>query len=173
MRSTDFGTRIGGTASIALLMEDADVVAAACTSQTSISSSLSQSPRGSFLFQRVRHLRQAALMHNQPTTKYPVVSRLQAHIHDWADELAATLGRPADDIRRDGLSTSDFPSNSQLHVKLMDGSWLRFRHAFHVLRQSEHALAIFTEHCGYHVFPLHDAEVSRVTETSLYPPSAR
>jgi hypothetical protein len=109
-------------------------------------------------------------MHDRTTAKYPAVQRVQGLILDWAEELAVTLRRSADDIRREGLTAYDFPANTQLHVKLMDGSTLRFRHAFHVIRQSQHALAIFTEHCGYHVFPLADAEVTRVTETSLYPP---
>jgi hypothetical protein len=108
-------------------------------------------------------------MDNKTTAKYPVVQRVQALILDWAEELGAALGRSAEDIRKDGLSAYDFPANSVLHVKLMDGSTLRFRHAFHVVRDSDHALAVFSEHCGYHVFPLHDAEVSRVSEQSLYP----
>lgn len=110
-------------------------------------------------------------MDNRTTAKYPVAQRVQALILDWAEELATTLGRSVDEIRHSGLSAYDFPSGSRLHVKLMDGSTLRFRHAFHVIRKSEHALAVFTEHCGYHVFPLQDAEVSRVSETSLYPPA--
>lgn len=108
-------------------------------------------------------------MNNRTTAKYPVAQRVQALILDWAEELAATLRRSVDAIRADGLSAYDFPSGSELHVKLMDGSTLRFRHAFHVIRESEHALAVFTEHCGYHIFPLNGAQISRVSETALYP----
>ena len=109
-------------------------------------------------------------MDNRTTAKYPVVQRVQALILDWADELAAALRRTPEEIRHDGLTAYDFPANSELHIKLMDGSTLRFRHAFHVVRDSDHALAVFSEHCGYHVFPLHDAEVARVSEKPLYPP---
>ncbi len=112
-------------------------------------------------------------MHNLPTAKYPVAQRVQVLILDWADELAVALGRSADEIRSNGLRASDFPSQDTLQVKLMDGSLLKFRSAFHVIRKSERALAVFTEHCGYHVFPLDDAQVSRLTETLLYFPSER
>ena len=37
----------------------------------------------------------------------------------------------------------------------------------------EQAFAVFTEHCGYHVFPLHDAKIVRVHETQLHPVPAR
>jgi hypothetical protein len=107
-------------------------------------------------------------MDNKTTAKYPVAQRVQALILDWAEELSGALGRPVEEIRQSGLSSFDFPAGSQLHVRLMDGSTMQFRYAFHLVRKSDHALAIFTEHCGYHVFPLHDAEVSRVNETSLY-----
>lgn len=109
-------------------------------------------------------------MNHHPTAKYPVVQRSHAMVLDWADELAAVLGRPADEIRSDGLGAGDFPGEGVLQVRLADSSTLRFRYALHAVRPSEHALAVFTEHCGHHVFPLHDAEVSRLTETSLYPP---
>ena len=109
-------------------------------------------------------------MNHHPTAKYPVVQRSHAMVLDWADELAAALGRPADAIRSEGLGAGDFPAEGLLQVKLADGSLLRFRYALYVVRPGEHALGVFTEHCGHHVFPLHEAEVSRLTETFLYPP---
>lgn len=112
-------------------------------------------------------------MHNLPTAKYPVAQRVQVLILDWADELALALGRSVDEIRSNGLHAGDFPTHGLLQVRLMDGSMLKFRHAFHVIRANEYALAIFTEHCGYHVFPLQDAQVSRVTESFLFPHSVQ
>lgn len=111
-------------------------------------------------------------MSHHPTVKYPVVQRQQALVLDWVDELAAALGRSADEIRSRGLDVGDFPLG-QLQVRLMDGTMLRFRYAFHVIRPAEQALAVFTEHCGHHVFPLQDAEVSRLTESQLYPSPER
>jgi len=112
-------------------------------------------------------------MHEHPTAKYPVAQRVHTQVLEWADELAAYLGRPADEISRRGLSASDFPNGHQLVITLMDGSTARFRHAFYLIRESEQALAVFTEHCGYHIFPLHDAQIARRIEQSLYPPPAR
>jgi hypothetical protein len=110
-------------------------------------------------------------LHEHPTAKYPVAQRVHTQVLEWADELAAYLGRSADGIRSRGLAAGDFPSGSELHILLIDGSTVRFRHAFHLIRESEQALAVFSEHCGYHVFPLHDATVSRVSERLLYPPA--
>ncbi len=108
-------------------------------------------------------------MHEHPTAKYPVAQRVHTQVLEWAEELSAYLGRSPDAIRSHGLSARDFPGEGDLHIVLMDGSTVRFRYAFHVVRESEQALAVFTEHCGYHVFPLHDARVSRLHERSLYP----
>ena len=112
-------------------------------------------------------------LHEHPTAKYPVAQRVHTQVLEWADELAAYLGRSADAIRSRGLSAGDFPSGTELQVVLMDGSTVRFRYAFHLIRESEQALAVFSEHCGYHVFPLHDAKVSRLCESPLYPPPAQ
>lgn len=110
-------------------------------------------------------------MHEHPTAKYPVAQRVHTQVLEWADELAAYLGRSADEIRSRGLRAGDFPSRHDLIVTWMDGSTARFRYAFHLIRESEQALAVFTEHCGYHVFPLHDAQVARREEQPLYPPT--
>lgn len=112
-------------------------------------------------------------MHDHPTAKYPVAQRIHTTVVEWADELAPLLRRSPDTIRSHGLSAGDFRDGGWLVIELMDGSTLRFRHAFHVIRESEQALAVFTEHCGYHVFPLHEARVTRLFETALHPTPAR
>jgi hypothetical protein len=112
-------------------------------------------------------------MHDHPTAKYPVAQRIHATVVEWADELAPLLGRSAESIRSHGLHAGDFRDTGWLVLELMDGSTLRFRYAFHVIRESEQALAVFSEHCGYHVFPLPEAKVTRQHETQLYPASAR
>ncbi len=50
----------------------------------------------------------------------------------------------------------------------MDGSFVQFEHAFHVVNAQKFAIAVFTEHCGYHVFPFHEAEVSRIQREVLF-----
>ena len=50
-------------------------------------------------------------------------------------------------------------NNETCMVELMDGSTAEFRWAFAIISETERAVAIFTEHCGYHVFPLHEAKI--------------
>lgn len=114
-------------------------------------------------------MRHPAQMHNHETAKYPVAQRIAALVVDWAEELSHLLGRPAEELRRAGLFAGDFPSGSELHIRLVDGSTLTFRSAFAAIRESEQALAVFTEHCGHHLFPLADAQVYRATLASIYP----
>jgi hypothetical protein len=71
----------------------------------------------------------------------------------WTDNLQAYL-REEHDSDRDQLSAADFRSN---HVKIsfQDGSFAVFRFAFYRLDRELNEVAVFTEHCGYHIFPLH------------------
>lgn len=38
---------------------------------------------------------------------------------------------------------------------------MQFERAFHIVSEAKRAIAVFTEHCGHHVFPYHDAKVYR------------
>jgi hypothetical protein len=97
------------------------------------------------------------------------VPRLAAQLlTDWAEELSEYLNRPAELIRKDGLSAVDFPTNELLHIKLMDGSFVQFECAFYVVNPKKYAIAVFTEHCGYHLYPFHDAVISRITSEVVY-----
>ena len=98
----------------------------------------------------------------------PVPRLAEQLISEWADELSNHLNRPAEEIRKSGLSAQDFPASGSLHIKLMDGSFVQFEHAFHVVNPKRYAIAVFTEHCGYHVFPLHEAVVTRITGELIY-----
>lgn len=99
---------------------------------------------------------------------HPVPRLAEQLLAEWTEELSQHLGRSIDEIRKDGLSASDFPTNESLHIKLMDGSFVQFEYAFHVVNPKKFAIAVFTEHCGYFVFPFHDAVVSRLTRDVLY-----
>ena len=48
--------------------------------------------------------------------------------------------------------------NNGLECVFEDGSKLLFSHAFAVVDHERHELAVFTEHCGYHVFVLDAVE---------------
>jgi hypothetical protein len=68
--------------------------------------------------------------------------RLRAH-------LRATCGED-----RDRLSARDFRGDQLVRLNFDDGSFALFRHAFAVLDEAGERCMVFTEHCGYHVFPV-------------------
>lgn len=46
-----------------------------------------------------------------------------------------------------------------LKFEFGDGSNAQFRHAFYWTDKAINEIAVFTEHCGYHIFPLFDSKV--------------
>ncbi len=79
---------------------------------------------------------------------------------EWADALAERFGCTAGDIRADATPFLNYPAGI-LRVELMDGSVVEFRYAFHLLDEREKTIAVFTEHCGHHLYPFHEAKVFR------------
>ena len=55
---------------------------------------------------------------------------------------------------RSGLSATDFSSKQTLKINFRDGSFAFFRYAFYLLDRELKEVAVFTEHCGYHIYPL-------------------
>jgi hypothetical protein len=78
----------------------------------------------------------------------------------WKSRLRAYLsgkyGEP-----RDRLSCGDFPIGQGVLIRFPDGSSVQFRSAFALTDETAGEVAVFTERCGYHVFPLVDAEVTQ------------
>jgi len=72
----------------------------------------------------------------------------------WKDKLREyiheVLGK-----QRDTLGATDF--RHTVSVRLPDGSYALFKYAFYIIDQSRQEVGVFTEHCGYHLFPLVDA----------------
>lgn len=68
--------------------------------------------------------------------------QLPQHWKDWIVEKKSD-GR---------LSAYDF--NTAVSVSFEDGSHAFFDSAFAVPGPARNELAVFTEHCGYHIFPL-------------------
>jgi hypothetical protein len=68
--------------------------------------------------------------------------------HLLADHLRATGGNP-----NRGIGASNFPHNQSVLIKCVDGSFAHFHHAFILHDPARKQTAVFTEHCGYHVFP--------------------
>jgi hypothetical protein len=61
---------------------------------------------------------------------------------------------------RESLSSGDFPANQVVQIRFPDDSLVQFRYAFAVQDCQRRLIAVFTEHCGYHLFPAADAELA-------------
>ncbi|WP_245122978.1 hypothetical protein [Hymenobacter volaticus] len=57
--------------------------------------------------------------------------------------------------RPDRLSASEFPSDTTVRIRFEDDSYVNFEYAFTIVAPEFREVAVFTEHCGYHVFPWH------------------
>jgi hypothetical protein len=89
---------------------------------------------------------------------FPVPSYAAQLELEWASELAAHLGVPEDDFRANPTGHLDYPSDG-VRVELMDGSFVEFRYAFALVNESRKCIAVFSEHCGHHIFPYHEARI--------------
>lgn len=72
---------------------------------------------------------------------------------EWKPRLRAYLLATCGEDR-DHLSAADFRSDQSVHLQFVDGSLALFRYAFAVLDEQGEQCMVFTEHCGYHVFPV-------------------
>jgi len=55
-----------------------------------------------------------------------------------------------------GPSASDFPLETTVSIRFEDGSHIEFKYAFIIEAPDFREVAVFTEHCGYHLFPLYE-----------------
>jgi len=88
---------------------------------------------------------------------FPVVAAAQSTIGSWAAKLAERAGVSEQVFLRAPIKYISFPLE-RVRVKLMDGSSVEFKHAFALCWPEKRAIAVFTEHCGHHVYP--DAEAT-------------
>ncbi|GBF05969.1 hypothetical protein DAERI_060229 [Deinococcus aerius] len=72
-------------------------------------------------------------------------------LNEDAIPLAVKLGRSEEELRARGLNVRDF--NGTLNFFFEDGSHATFRYAFFLHDPVKRAIVVFTEHCGYFVFP--------------------
>ena len=70
----------------------------------------------------------------------------------WAGRLKSYLAEKGSTF--DHLSASDFGVGSNIQISFEDGSYALFKYAFHLTDEESKEIAVFTEHCGYHIFPL-------------------
>ena len=78
----------------------------------------------------------------------------------WAEKLKSYLTQQGSN--HDSLLTSDF--NSEVRLRFEDGSRAFFRYAFFIKDKEQSEIAVFTEHCGYHIFPMLGTEVELVAD---------
>ncbi len=55
-----------------------------------------------------------------------------------------------------GMLTPEF--NNHVRLQFEDGGFVFFNYAFAVVDEEHEEIAVFTEHCGYHVFNLRSVE---------------
>jgi hypothetical protein len=91
---------------------------------------------------------------------YPVPSLARQLEAEWAPDLSAHFGCSVDDVLQQVRPWFDYPAG-QLRIELMDGSVVQFERAFYIASEAKRAIAVFTEHCGHHVLPYHEAKVYR------------
>lgn len=60
---------------------------------------------------------------------------------------------------RGTLSVNDFCPGFLVQLRFPDGSQVMFQFAFYIEVKEWREIAVFTEHCGYHIFPLGETEV--------------
>ncbi|MDI1268785.1 MAG: hypothetical protein PSV40_06745 [Polaromonas sp.] len=91
---------------------------------------------------------------------YPVAALAQQIEREWAPELATYFQKTAEEVLSPVRPWFEFP-HGKLRVELMDGSVVQFECALHLVSDAKRAIAVFTEHCGNHVYPYHEARVHR------------
>jgi hypothetical protein len=85
-------------------------------------------------------------------------------IETVAEELSSKLGRPAEEIIEKGLLAYDFNAD-EVEIVFDDGSSANFKCSFYVENPKKNVIAVFTEHCGYHLFRSSGVTVMAVPES--------
>ena len=74
----------------------------------------------------------------------------------------------SDKTHRGMLSAFDFANSSLVSIVFPDGSYALFRYAFFIAAPDWKEVAVFTEHCGYHIYPIADLQIEQL-EAKPYP----
>lgn len=83
-------------------------------------------------------------------------SRIPDHWEEWIKDFVHAKS----DGERSHLNAYDFTGS--VRISFPDGSFAFFDYAFCVIDEDRHELAVFTEHCGYHVFPLEELHFTQL-----------
>ena len=79
----------------------------------------------------------------------------------WKTRLVQWIREFADD-ERTHLECQDFPMTYSVSIRLEDESSAQFEYAILIVEPRLHEIGIFTEHCGYHIFPLDGSVVAKI-----------
>lgn len=79
----------------------------------------------------------------------------------WKAKLAEWIEKHGD-ARRGRLGAGNFPTSNTLQITFEDQSKVCFRYALTIEAPDLNEIGVFTEHCGYHIFPLYGTTVTRV-----------
>ena len=87
--------------------------------------------------------------------------------HELPERWRTRLTNHALTVSNGKFSTLGVSAFGNRHVRLQfaDGSTAFFRYAFTLSDDEAEEIAVFTEHCGYHIFPLVDTSIE-VFETA-------
>ena len=81
----------------------------------------------------------------------------------WKERLVQWIREFSSDQRTE-LGASDFPSSYRIRIEFDDGSRAEFQYARLIEEPLFQEIGVFTEHCGYHIFPLGGTHVTRIEE---------
>jgi hypothetical protein len=81
----------------------------------------------------------------------------------WKSKVSEWIEAHGGDSR-DLFSAADFPISQRLKMDFEDGSSVSFRYAISIEAPEWGEVGVFTEHCGYHLFPIGGVLVSFVNE---------
>ena len=62
------------------------------------------------------------------------------------------------------LGASDFPLDTVVQIQFEDDSKVESRYAFAIEATELREVAVFTEHCGHHLFPLYDGLALKINK---------
>ncbi|WP_139232885.1 hypothetical protein [Duganella sp. CF458] len=79
----------------------------------------------------------------------------------WKTRLTLWIRQFSDDERTE-LAADDFPVSHYVSLKFEDDSEAKFEHALVIEEPKLDEVGVFTEHCGYHIFPLGGTHVARI-----------
>jgi hypothetical protein len=79
----------------------------------------------------------------------------------WKKKVTQWIRTFADDSR-EHFSAQDFPCSHRIDMTFDDDSTASFRFAILIEAPDLNEVGVFTEHCGFHIFPLAGTHVARI-----------